>query len=96
MNLLQKFPLQLRRNYSYLDGRDDLGTQDMFDHRNRLSSSEEAVGNATSFKSVTVFTDLLMELGFPFFEEMQQTLSFRYLGQQQHEYELHKARMGNS
>lgn len=53
----------------------------MFDHRNRLSPSEEAVGNATSFKSVTVLTDLLVEPGIALLEEKQQSLSFQYLGQ---------------
>lgn len=85
MNLLLKFPLQFRRNYCSLGGRDDLGTQGMFDCRNRLSPSEEAVGNAASFKSVTVLTDLLMELGIALLEEKQQTLSFLYLGQRWHE-----------
>lgn len=57
----------------------------MFDRRNMLSPSEESVGNAASFKSVTVLTDLLMELGIALLEEKQQTLLFLYLGQQWHE-----------
>lgn len=52
-NLPEKVLLQFRRNSCSLDGKDDLGTQDLFDHRSRQSPSEEAVGNATSSKSVT-------------------------------------------
>jgi len=53
MALLQKFPLKFRRNYLSVGGRDELDSQGVFDHRNRLSPSQEAVGNAISFKSIT-------------------------------------------